>query len=299
MTRPWLKFYPADWRADPRLRLCSLGARGLWIELVGLMHESEPYGHLAIDGAPPAAAMIAALVGRPAHEVAKALAELEARRVFDRAANGAIVSRRMVRDRAKDERDRANGKAGGNPHLIGRVNPADEGKDKAQTPESRLQNPEKKENGARGPRAARYSQVFEEKVWQPYPRTPVMSKAEAWKAFAKASPEDQAAIIAAIPRYAAWLRQKPDHPPVHACRFITQRRFEGFAAEAAPAAAALVVIRPDTPEWAAWWDFYGARRNSVGASFGQSRMRQARDTGAAHREPTQWPPGFAPKEDAA
>ncbi len=125
-----------------------------------------------------------------------------------------------------------------------------------------------------------------------------MSKAEAWKAFAKATPEDQAAIVAAIPRYAAWLRAKPDHPAVHACRFITQRRFEGFAAaEAAPTAAEPIIIRPATPEWSAWWDFYGARKNAHGLSFGLSRMRQARDTGAPHREATRWPPGFAPADD--
>ena len=53
MTKPWLKFYPADWRADPRLRMCSLAARGLWIELMSYMHEGEPYGHLTIDGVPP------------------------------------------------------------------------------------------------------------------------------------------------------------------------------------------------------------------------------------------------------
>jgi hypothetical protein len=147
MARPWMKFYPVDWRADPRLRMCSLAARGLWIDLMTYMHEGEPYGHLTIDGVPPPANGIAALVGRPVNEVGKALAELEARGVFDRAENGAIVSRRMVRDKAKDERDRANGKGGGNPKLRSPdnagVNPPDNdrvgGEDKAQTPEARGQ----------------------------------------------------------------------------------------------------------------------------------------------------------------
>jgi hypothetical protein len=51
--RPWMKFYPADWRADPMLRVCSIGARGLWIELLALMHESERYGHLLVNGKQP------------------------------------------------------------------------------------------------------------------------------------------------------------------------------------------------------------------------------------------------------
>jgi len=47
---PWMKFYPADWRSDPMLRLCSLAARGLWAEMICLMHEAEPYGSLLVNG---------------------------------------------------------------------------------------------------------------------------------------------------------------------------------------------------------------------------------------------------------
>jgi hypothetical protein len=49
---PWMKFYPADWRSDPMLRLCSLAARGLWAEMICLMHEAEPYGSLLVNGNP-------------------------------------------------------------------------------------------------------------------------------------------------------------------------------------------------------------------------------------------------------
>lgn len=106
MIRPWMKFYPADWRAEPRLRMCSLAARGLWIDLMTYMHEGEPYGYLTIDGIAPSTSGIASLVGRPLNEVLKALAELEARRVFDRSEGGAIVSRRMVRDRSRSDEGR-------------------------------------------------------------------------------------------------------------------------------------------------------------------------------------------------
>jgi hypothetical protein len=137
-----MKFYPADWRGDPRLRLCSLTARGLWIDLMSYMHEGEPYGYLTIDGAQPDPQGIAALVGRPLPEVKRALSELQTRHVFSRAASGAIYSRRMVRDKAKAERDASNGRAGGNPQLNASdgagVNPPD----KAQSPETRLQNPD-------------------------------------------------------------------------------------------------------------------------------------------------------------
>lgn len=136
--QPFIKWYPTDWRADPRLRMCSLAARGLWIELIGYMHEGEPYGHLTINGAAPAMEDVASLVGRPLGEVRKAWAELEQRQVFSREGD-AIYSRRMVRDKAKAEQDRKNGKGGGNPKLRGEVKEGVNPQDKAQIPETRYQ----------------------------------------------------------------------------------------------------------------------------------------------------------------
>lgn len=78
----------------------------------------------------------------------------------------------------------------------------------------------------------KYSVEFENRFWKPYPRTPVMSKQEAWKAWGKLNETERSAVISAVPKYVDWLegqrRQKPDYPAVHACRFISQRRFEGF-----------------------------------------------------------------------
>lgn len=142
MSRPWMKFYPLDWRGDPRLRMCSLSARGLWIDVMSYMHEGQPYGHLTIDGVAPDLAGIAALIGRPVAETKKALSELEVRNVFSRAPEGTIFSRRMVRDAEKAIRDKENGSAGGNPGLLPKpmgVNPPDNGNDKAHIPEPRNQ----------------------------------------------------------------------------------------------------------------------------------------------------------------
>lgn len=102
--------------------MCSLAARGLWIEIIGYMHEAEPYGHFLIDGRRPTLSEIACLVGRPLREVENAFAELVNRRVCE-CVDGTLVSRRMVRDKAKHETDVANGKGGGNPKL----NPPDNG----------------------------------------------------------------------------------------------------------------------------------------------------------------------------
>lgn len=46
MKRPSLQWYPADWRNNANLRRCSWAARGAWIEVIGLLHDSDEYGVL-------------------------------------------------------------------------------------------------------------------------------------------------------------------------------------------------------------------------------------------------------------
>ena len=48
--RPSFQFYPDDWRADNELHICSLAARGLWIEMMMIMHNATPYGTLLARG---------------------------------------------------------------------------------------------------------------------------------------------------------------------------------------------------------------------------------------------------------
>ena len=46
MTRPSFQFYPADWRNNAKLRRCSWGARGVWADVMCLLHDSDEYGIL-------------------------------------------------------------------------------------------------------------------------------------------------------------------------------------------------------------------------------------------------------------
>lgn len=46
MRRPSFQFYPADWRNNAKLRRCGWEARGVWIEIMGLLHDSDTYGVL-------------------------------------------------------------------------------------------------------------------------------------------------------------------------------------------------------------------------------------------------------------
>ncbi|RYE79983.1 MAG: HNH endonuclease, partial [Hyphomicrobiales bacterium] len=117
MSAPWLKFYPSDWRADPALRMCSIGARGLWMEMLCVMHEATPRGSLVVNGRALSTRQIAALAGASVDEVTSYLAELEDAGVFSRADDGTIFSRRMQRDVEKEAADKANGSKGGHPDI--------------------------------------------------------------------------------------------------------------------------------------------------------------------------------------
>ncbi len=112
MKRPAFQFYPADWRRDAALQSCSVAARGLWIELICVMHDCEPYGVLSVNGKPMSAAQVARLVGEQEKVVARLMAELEDAGVCGRDEQGRLFSRRMVKDEGVREARSAGGHGG-------------------------------------------------------------------------------------------------------------------------------------------------------------------------------------------
>lgn len=157
-SQPWMKFFPSDWRSDQALRVCSLAARGLWIEMLCVMHTATPYGHLLINGSPVSDSQLAMLAGTSSNQITALVGELELAGVFSRTSKGVIYSRRMTRDEKKAVLARKNGKAGGNPNLCKTKpnpppdNPPDNhavnGEDKTQKPDSRVQKEEEGGGGA-------------------------------------------------------------------------------------------------------------------------------------------------------
>lgn len=118
---PWFRFYPTDWRGDAALRSVSFAARGLWMDMISLMHEAEPYGHLLVNSKSPDAIRLARMLGGNPKEVSGLLRELEEEGVFSRTDEGTIYSRRMVRDCKRNAETsaagRENGLLGGNPDI--------------------------------------------------------------------------------------------------------------------------------------------------------------------------------------
>lgn len=121
MKRPAFQFYPKDWRDEQSLRLCSMAARGLWIDLMCLMHSSERYGHLELAGKPMTADQVARLVGEPAKDVKRWMAELTDNGVCSVTAEGVIFSRRMVRDESLRELRAAGGELGAEHGIKGKA----------------------------------------------------------------------------------------------------------------------------------------------------------------------------------
>lgn len=120
MPQPFIKFFPADWEADAQLMSCSLAARGLWLHMMRVMHEADPYGFfVGRSGETVDLIAFAHRINAKPQEVRRCMTELEKEGVFSRDDDGRIFCRRMVRTRAKSLAASEWGKDGGSPLLTG------------------------------------------------------------------------------------------------------------------------------------------------------------------------------------
>jgi hypothetical protein len=74
--------------------------------------------------------------------------------------------------------------------------------------------------------------------WKEYPTDAVMSKKRALEQWDGLSQAEREAARQAIPAFKDYCRKHPTYRPVHAERFLSQRRFEGFALSATAALSA-------------------------------------------------------------
>lgn len=96
--RPAMLFYVNDWLGAPDLRLVSLAARGVWIDLLCVMHTSKRRGYLEQNGKQLTSKEIAKLVGEPEDKVQTIVDELYSSGVFSKTESGTIYCRRMRRE---------------------------------------------------------------------------------------------------------------------------------------------------------------------------------------------------------
>ena len=279
-SRPWLQFYPSDWRGDPKLRICSLAARGLWIEMIALMHEANPRGHLLVNGIAPNEQQLSALTGTNAEQVSIWLSELESAGVFSRTDSGVIYSRRMTRDEQKAEISRKNGLQGGRPKKPGpepNQNPEANPNGTSQIPDTRYQ---KKKSLCPKRKRVSYPNDFEA-FWKGYPTDANMSKVEAFAQWERLEEEDRAAAAKSLEAFSYYCKRNPDYRPIHACRYLKNRRFDGHVKqveEVREKQRPSFKFARGAPQYLAWNDYRTAR--------GQPQL---------HKDewwfPSEWPPG--------
>jgi hypothetical protein len=219
MKRPGFMFYPKEWIWDIELRQCSAAARGLWVDLLCLMHEGDPYGHLTAP-----LELVLRVVGLTGNAYSELTAELESMRVASRTEQGVFYSRRMVRD----EMDRApraeNGKYGGRPRKVA-----------AQAE-------------VRAPAAVVDKPIAMQPAWEEFKQLyPAHRFDEQLACQMFISRGDDAAIVAGLKRAVAsddWLNDGGKFVP-WASKFIADGKYAGFKASA-PAASQYVPYKPPT-----------------------------------------------------
>lgn len=220
--------------------MCGLAARGLWADMLALMHEAVPYGHLLVNAVAPSHKQLALLVGATERDCRGLVGELRDAGVFSETNEGVIYSRRMVRDEIKATQDRENGKGGGNPRLIERDNIGVNPPDKAQRLEARAQKLEEKSiHGC--------EDAFE-RLWKAYPHRgshadPKKPARERFVRIVQAG-ADPETIIAAATRYAATMRGKDPQHVAQLVTWLNQARWEQYEAGSETAGGAAIGENP-------------------------------------------------------
>lgn len=119
MKLPAIQFYVGDWRKHIGVQSMPYHERGIWFEMLCLMHESEQRGKLLLNGKAMSHEQIARILGLDNQIFEAALTTLLTSGVADiDPETGAIISRRMVKDETIRKIRKECGKLGGNPDLV-------------------------------------------------------------------------------------------------------------------------------------------------------------------------------------
>lgn len=90
-----------------------------------------------------------------------------------------------------------------------------------------------------------FTVAFEE-FWSGYPCDPLMSKKKAAEQWQRMGAADRAAALASLASFKAFITRQKDYRVVHAWKYLSERRFDGFAAPALdPAVVAAAKDRAD------------------------------------------------------
>lgn len=203
---PAMPFYFGDWMKAPEIRALPLDTRMVWFEMLGFMWESTERGYLTINGHPIPMSSLAQMIGVTEVLLEQKFKQLSDFAVFSiRESDGAIYSRRMVRDEdIRNIRQKA-GSEGGKKSFASRFAQA-----KSQA-NSESESEYANENESKDLKLYSGESFFYE-VWRLYPRKE--GKKESFRHY-KASvktEEDYNNIHKALTNYKTALQNKKTEP---------------------------------------------------------------------------------------
>jgi hypothetical protein len=168
MKLPAIQFYPADWRKDPGVQSLDYFDRGVWFEILCLMHESTERGKLMLNGAAMPDEALARVLGLDNQILTKTLTTLLEYGVASRdQETGALICRRMVKDEKLRQVRTEAGKKGGNPALVNQ-NPTTQVKQIPTTGVNQISTPSSSSSSSSSSSAT----AIEEKACAGKPRSP-------------------------------------------------------------------------------------------------------------------------------
>ena len=115
---PALQFYVGDWRKDPGVQALGYFDRGVWFEILCLMHESDERGKLLLNGKPMPDTALEKVLGLDNQTLTSTLTTLLDYGVASRNEDGVLICRRMIKDEKLRQIRTEAGKMGGNPNLV-------------------------------------------------------------------------------------------------------------------------------------------------------------------------------------
>lgn len=116
---PAIQFYPADWRKDIAVQSLTYEQKGIWIELLCIMHETEERGRLVANGLPIPCHLVARWLLLDVRKFDRIMSHFLVSRVAFMEPNTKIIyNKRMVEDERVMKLRREAGRKGGNPFLV-------------------------------------------------------------------------------------------------------------------------------------------------------------------------------------
>ena len=205
---PAIQFYPGDWRKDVGVQSLSYHDRGVWFEMLMLMHESPVRGKLMIGDKGATEELIAGVLHIDVDSFKATVSTLLERGVCVRdSRTGALMNRRMVRD--EDERSK-------NRRKLAKWRKEQKTKEECNQPvtaKKPLPSSSSSITSSSSTSVSKYSRATLEEIYEAYPKR--VAKEAAIVAIEKAlrkSKLESSAMLALVRAYAEQREGAEGHP---------------------------------------------------------------------------------------